>query len=259
MLILVGVTINVALNGGLFEKAKEATTKTQREVEREQLIAVMLRGYSNSGRFDIENVKNELPAGVKWCEENTTTYSNASNTLENGPKDGWVITENNNKFYIDENGSVLDTKPQSQPVVPEEPEDPQASEPFDPDTWYNVTFSTIDTDVIDSMMDTRGLNNDVDYKAYFVDENSQAIAFNIQRASIPGGYSYGVGLTYLSTSVSYTYNRTENEWVNINDATDTKATIELTKVKLIPGETVGGNVINDEDLPNFMSKEEWSE
>ncbi len=39
MLILVAVTVNVALNGGLFNKAKQATTKTQEAVEEEQKLA----------------------------------------------------------------------------------------------------------------------------------------------------------------------------------------------------------------------------
>ena len=43
MLILVGVTINVAMQGGIFEKAKTASDNTAFEAEKESLINYMLR------------------------------------------------------------------------------------------------------------------------------------------------------------------------------------------------------------------------
>ena len=43
MLILVGVTINVAMQGGIFEKAKTASYNTAFEAEKESLINYMLR------------------------------------------------------------------------------------------------------------------------------------------------------------------------------------------------------------------------
>ena len=50
MLILVGVTINVALNGGLFEKAKNASDQTQRESDREQLISAAMACIGTDGK-----------------------------------------------------------------------------------------------------------------------------------------------------------------------------------------------------------------
>ena len=41
MLILVAVTINVALNGGLFDKAKTASDGTQRQVDKEILLSLV--------------------------------------------------------------------------------------------------------------------------------------------------------------------------------------------------------------------------
>ena len=48
MLILVGVTITVALNGGLFETATKAAAKTQTETERERLTEIALANYNVS-------------------------------------------------------------------------------------------------------------------------------------------------------------------------------------------------------------------
>ena len=48
MLILVGVTINVALNGGLFESATKAATETQKEAE----MLAEKHGIKQSGGSD---------------------------------------------------------------------------------------------------------------------------------------------------------------------------------------------------------------
>ena len=47
MLILVAVTINVALNGGLIEKARTAGEQTQKQVEKEELITIAIGAYSS--------------------------------------------------------------------------------------------------------------------------------------------------------------------------------------------------------------------
>ena len=109
MLILVAVTISVALNGGLFNNAKEAKTGTQRQAEKEELISVMVGAYNSKGDFDIDLVET-LPNGAKWCNEDTEVWSKDLNVNPTGNGD-WIITKNNNNFYIDKNGSVLDKKP----------------------------------------------------------------------------------------------------------------------------------------------------
>ena len=105
MLILVGVTINVAISGGLFDKAKIATEQTQKQVSKEQLISTMVGAYDSAGKF-IKPAQSELPKGAKWCKEDEN-YETASGG-------DWIVTENGNKFYIDENGTVLEEKPQQQ-------------------------------------------------------------------------------------------------------------------------------------------------
>ena len=113
MLILVGVTINVALNGGLFEKAKNASVQTQREADREELIVAMIGAYNNEGSFKISNAISDLPEDVKWCGAEDTTYSETDETTPDAEtwEGSWVITKNNNKFYIDSDGTVLDEEP----------------------------------------------------------------------------------------------------------------------------------------------------
>ena len=108
MLILVGVTINLATNGGLFEKARTAKTGTQREVDREHLLAALMTGVKEGGDFDITEVT--LPTDMEWCEEGDSEYPGNEITPIKG-QGCWVITKNNNKFYVNENGNLSDTAP----------------------------------------------------------------------------------------------------------------------------------------------------
>ncbi|MBO4815371.1 MAG: hypothetical protein J5507_00020 [Clostridia bacterium] len=66
MLILVAVTINVALNGGLFDKAENAKNLTQKEVEREELISIAM------GLYDIDSgiTQNELVTELSKLNNN---------------------------------------------------------------------------------------------------------------------------------------------------------------------------------------------
>ena len=66
MLILVGVTITVALNGGLFDTAQKAAIGTQKEIEKERLTEIAVVNYNESeGKItnadDLEvKIKNSL-------------------------------------------------------------------------------------------------------------------------------------------------------------------------------------------------------
>ena len=76
MLILVGVTITVALNGGLFETANKAATETQKESERERLTEIALANYNVSeGKItsaDDLASKIESSLGLKKDADKTT-------------------------------------------------------------------------------------------------------------------------------------------------------------------------------------------
>ena len=108
MLILVGVTINVVIQGGLFDTANTAKEGMTRELAREELIAAMVGAYDNNGNFVKANV--ELPEETKWCSKDEN-YSNAS-----GEGD-YVVTKNNEKFYVSPtDGTVMDEEPSKSDV-----------------------------------------------------------------------------------------------------------------------------------------------
>ncbi len=76
MLILVGVTITVALNGGLFTTAKDAATNTIKASEKERLIEIAVASYNVSeGKItsaDDLASKIESSLGLKKDEEKST-------------------------------------------------------------------------------------------------------------------------------------------------------------------------------------------
>ena len=63
MLILVGVTVTVALDGGLFRTAKKATTETEIAKEREILQASLGAYDSTVGGVNIVKLREKLPEG----------------------------------------------------------------------------------------------------------------------------------------------------------------------------------------------------
>jgi len=64
MLVLVAVTINVALNGGLFEKAKTASLETQKQADKEELLSAILGAYNvNDGTIDVGELRERLSSG----------------------------------------------------------------------------------------------------------------------------------------------------------------------------------------------------
>ena len=89
MLILVGVTINVALNGGLFEKAETATTETKKALEKEELMQIVLAEYDV--KSDVVNADNVKTQATNYTED--TSKSKAGKTLVLKGKSGifWEI------------------------------------------------------------------------------------------------------------------------------------------------------------------------
>ena len=73
MLILVGVTVTTAINGGLFEKARIGAKGTQKEVDREKLNMAVAFAYDEAtGKIDEEKLKSEL--GDEWTVIGTGPY-----------------------------------------------------------------------------------------------------------------------------------------------------------------------------------------
>ena len=64
MLILVGVTVTVAINGGLFQKTKEAASKTQIEQEKEILTVAAIAAYNEkTGKIEKDKLDAQLNDG----------------------------------------------------------------------------------------------------------------------------------------------------------------------------------------------------
>ena len=77
MLILVGVTITVALKGGLFETATKAATGTQKEAERERLTEIALANYNIAeGKItDANDLASKIQSSLGLKKSDKTTDS----------------------------------------------------------------------------------------------------------------------------------------------------------------------------------------
>ena len=95
MLILVGVTVTTAINGGLFEKARIGAKGTQKEVDREKLnMAVAFAYDETTGKIDKAKLIQEL--GVGWI----VTESEGTYLCEN--------ERTGNKFKVTAGGEITD-------------------------------------------------------------------------------------------------------------------------------------------------------
>ena len=93
MLILVGVTVTVAINGGLFDKSKEATRKTLIEREKEELTSAIATAYNvETGKVDKTKLKDALGTGWSLAEGDTAPYT--------------VTSPKGNKFTVSADGTI---------------------------------------------------------------------------------------------------------------------------------------------------------
>ena len=91
MLILVGVTVATAINGGLFESARKAAIGTTIEKEKEELTVAIASAYNpETGKIDINKLKSELK-GWKFKEK-------SEECIATSPKD--------NEFVITKDGTI---------------------------------------------------------------------------------------------------------------------------------------------------------
>ena len=110
MIILVVVTVTLANeNGGLFVTTRKAASETQAVAEKETLSAELVGGIKAGGEFDISAVN--LPDNMKWCDEGDNDFNSVSKGQPSKGEASWVITKNNNKFYVDAYGNILDDEP----------------------------------------------------------------------------------------------------------------------------------------------------
>jgi len=93
MLILVAVTVTVALNGGLFKTAKEATSETEIEKEKELLLEEVMGAMGKGGKVNFDNI---VTGGI--IKEIVERDEN-NNYLD-------VITQSGRKYRITQRGSI---------------------------------------------------------------------------------------------------------------------------------------------------------
>ena len=93
MLILVGVTVTVAINGGLFEKAKEAAKGTEIGREKEELTSAIATAYdTETGTISKAKLKANLGTGWSLAEGDTAPYT--------------VTSPKGNKFTVSADGTI---------------------------------------------------------------------------------------------------------------------------------------------------------
>lgn len=231
MLILVGVTINVVIQGGLFDTANTAKVGMTREVAREKLISAMVGAYDGNGNFVKGNVV--LPEGMSWDTENSNC----------------VIADNNEKFYIDpSNGAVLDEEPTGA---------------IDKTKAYNISFkdlSTFSSEKWDSIFEggdrtewiafypanltveqALSTNN---YACLFWDHMSDGYCI-LYKAS--GGYS-------RSETNRYDFIEAEGKW--FYNETEISQMVTMTNVKIVEQsfmESQGQNPLSDDQLNAILN------
>jgi len=113
MLILVAVTVTVALNGGLFKTAKQATSETDVEKEKELLLEVVMGAMGKNGKVDFSNIGTD---GVIKEKGELDGNNNLPVTTKSGRK--YTITERGS-IILDENAGGGEEPP---PTGGEEPE-----------------------------------------------------------------------------------------------------------------------------------------
>ena len=106
MLILVAVTINVAVNGGLFTRAKNASRDTQKQADREELMSAVFGTTDNNGNIQIAKDTLESKLSNGW-EVDSTTITDSNNKV-------WYkcTSPKGNVFYINKaTGKIEETEP----------------------------------------------------------------------------------------------------------------------------------------------------
>ena len=109
MLILVGVTINLATNGGLFEKSRTASKDTEQKKILEELIA--MAEFDNDGKIDVNSLTEKVEA-----KYDGSTYDQTNSKL--------TVKGNKGEFYYKVTDTEIkiweDEKKESRPSTYEE-------------------------------------------------------------------------------------------------------------------------------------------
>ena len=204
MLILVAVTINVALNGGLFERAKNAKEQTQLQMDREELLSAATAAVDpHTGIVDATKLSNGLRDGwiISENEENNEVVSYT------------CISPNGNEFTVNTRGMITYVGASSEGggnVTPVEPEEPE--EDIKPDTYLNELNTLGSNARFIPYEDIEDLNNDES-----TNENEKYFGTNLKNAVKDRKISAIIKESinnvdvFAVIPVGYTVSSTENE------------------------------------------------
>ena len=97
MLILATVSINVAINGGLFEKARDAVSSTEIASEKETVTQANILAKSKNKIVTVEDVQKAL---------NSITDENSATAMDNGETIVVKFNKNDRYYEIENNNGV---------------------------------------------------------------------------------------------------------------------------------------------------------
>ena len=120
MMILVGVTVSVSLNGGLFDTARRAAQETEKEAIYDQIVSAIK--LKDNGKIDVEGtheaVKNILGAQGKTVSE-----------LDQATGKFTVIGDKGEYTFKITEEQITKDESTSTPVIPNSPNGPEVEEP----------------------------------------------------------------------------------------------------------------------------------
>ena len=179
MLILVAVTINLAINGGLFDKAKDASEKTQVEADREELHTFVIGAYTKTGLFDGELFKTNLEKSG-WTVEPI---------IENDKTVGYTCTsQKGNVFTVDTVGNIKYVgRGEGGGVTPVDPEGPDTT----PDSYAKAQELTQLEGTNVSLVAYNNLSQEMQEaveNGYVYAVLEETVGVNKVRAVVPVGY-----------------------------------------------------------------------
>ncbi len=98
MLILVAVTVNIAINGGIFEKARKAAFQTDVAKYKEELQAFLVENYDNENNYPDQNgtstVGETISTNAFYGCTCTINIDNTSDSITGSPWGGTNATIN---------------------------------------------------------------------------------------------------------------------------------------------------------------------
>ena len=238
MLILVGVTINVALNGGIFGKAETATRQTEEQAILEEMLAMM--DVTNEGKIDYDTIIKKMKE--KCGAENVEyAYPNASITGKLGTYN-YIVSETEIKI-----GSSKSDVPDDLAtyILGADGKGRDLTQIFDVMDENSSTFLTFKQDPADS---NSKIHEDVKYA--YMEEGSMDVHIRYGRDI----YKFTINESYNTVEKSLTKVSTPEgnlgKYVTYNGDTwivlsDDSSGVELISANAIGSVTLGGSTFEE--------------